>query len=53
MSEVGSWRDRAACRDSVTADHDPFFADTVDGQLKALAICETGLRLTSCPTSGF
>jgi WhiB family transcriptional regulator, redox-sensing transcriptional regulator len=43
MSEVGSWRDRAACRDSVTADYDPFFADTVDGQLKALAICE------SCP----
>jgi WhiB family transcriptional regulator, redox-sensing transcriptional regulator len=43
MSEVGSWRDRAACRDSVTADYDPFFADTVDGQLKALAICK------SCP----
>ncbi len=24
MTEVGSWRDRAACRDLVTADDDPF-----------------------------
>ena len=32
MTEVGCWRDQAACRDLVTADHDPFFADTVAGQ---------------------
>jgi WhiB family redox-sensing transcriptional regulator len=43
MTEVGSWRDRAACRDLVTADYDPFFAHTADDQLEAIAIC------ASCP----
>ena len=26
MTEVGCWRDQAACRDVVTAEYDPFFA---------------------------
>jgi WhiB family transcriptional regulator, redox-sensing transcriptional regulator len=39
MSEPTSWRDRAACRDVVTAEHDPFFADTADLQLQAIIIC--------------
>jgi WhiB family redox-sensing transcriptional regulator len=41
MTELGSWRDRAACRDVVTADYDPFFADTADLQLEAIGICAT------------
>ncbi len=41
MTEVGSWRDRAACRDLVTADNDPFFADTDEGIQAAIAICAT------------
>ncbi len=41
MTEVGSWRDRAACRDLVTADYDPFFADTNEGTQAAIAICAT------------
>jgi WhiB family transcriptional regulator, redox-sensing transcriptional regulator len=40
---VPCWRDRAACRDVVTADYDPFFADTTELQLEAIAIC------TTCP----
>ena len=43
MTEVGCWRDQAACRDLVTADHDPFFADTEAGQSEAIGIC------TACP----
>jgi WhiB family transcriptional regulator, redox-sensing transcriptional regulator len=43
MTEVGCWRDQAACRDLVTADHDPFFADTEAGQGEAIGIC------TACP----
>jgi WhiB family redox-sensing transcriptional regulator len=39
MTEVGSWRDRAACRDIVAAEYDPFFADTADLQAEAIAIC--------------
>jgi WhiB family redox-sensing transcriptional regulator len=39
MTEVRSWRDRAACRDLVTADNDPFFADTDQGVQAAIAIC--------------
>ena len=34
-----SWRDLAACLDVVSADHDPFFADTADLQAEAIAIC--------------
>ena len=43
MTEMGCWRDQAACRDLVTADHDPFFADTADLQAEAVVIC------TACP----
>ena len=38
MTEVGCWRDQAACRDVVTADYDPFFADTPSPG-EAIAIC--------------
>jgi len=41
MTELRCWRVQAACRDLVTADYDPFFADTKDGQLEAIAICAT------------
>jgi WhiB family redox-sensing transcriptional regulator len=41
VSESGSWRDRAACRDVLTADYDPFFSDTRVEQLEAVAICST------------
>jgi WhiB family transcriptional regulator, redox-sensing transcriptional regulator len=41
MTEQRCWRDEATCRDLVTADYDPFFADTKDGQLEAIAICAT------------
>jgi WhiB family redox-sensing transcriptional regulator len=50
MTEVGSWRDRAACRDVVTADYDPFFADTTEGKLEAIAICETCPVRDACLT---
>ena len=39
MTEVRCWRDQAACRDVVTAVYDPFFADTAELQLEAIAIC--------------
>jgi WhiB family transcriptional regulator, redox-sensing transcriptional regulator len=38
---VLSWRDLAACLDIVSADHDPFFADSADLQAEAIAICAT------------
>jgi WhiB family redox-sensing transcriptional regulator len=41
MTEVRCWRDQAACRDLVTAEYDPFFADTAELQAEAIAICET------------
>jgi WhiB family transcriptional regulator, redox-sensing transcriptional regulator len=41
MTELHCWRDQAACRDVVTADYDPFFADTTQLQLEAIAICST------------
>jgi WhiB family transcriptional regulator, redox-sensing transcriptional regulator len=41
MIGLRSWRDQAACRDVVTADYDPFFADATDVQLEAIAICAT------------
>jgi WhiB family redox-sensing transcriptional regulator len=41
MTELRCWRDEAACRDVVTADYDPFFANTADDQLEAIAICAT------------
>ena len=50
MTEVGSWRDRATCRDVVTADYDPFFADTTEGQLQGIAICGTCPVRDACLT---
>jgi hypothetical protein len=50
MAELNSWRDQAACRDLVTADYDPFFADTTAGQLEAIAICATCLARDACLT---
>jgi WhiB family transcriptional regulator, redox-sensing transcriptional regulator len=41
MTEVRCWRDQAACRDVVTAEYDPFFADSRTGELEAIAICVT------------
>jgi WhiB family redox-sensing transcriptional regulator len=41
MTAVRCWRDQAACRDVVTAEYDPFFADIGDLQAAAIAICET------------
>ena len=41
MTEVRCWRDQAACRDVVTAEYDPFFADNRAGELEAIAICVT------------
>jgi WhiB family redox-sensing transcriptional regulator len=46
MTEPRAWRDRAACRAVVTADYDPFFADTPELVDAALAIC------AGCPVSG-
>jgi len=50
MTEVGSWRDRAACRDIVTAEYDPFFADTADLQAEAIAICAICPARDACLT---
>jgi WhiB family redox-sensing transcriptional regulator len=50
MSEVGSWRDRAACRDIVAAEYDPFFADPADLQAEAIAICATCPVRDACLT---
>ena len=36
-----SWRDLAACLDVVSADYDPFFADSAQLQAEAIAICAT------------
>jgi WhiB family transcriptional regulator, redox-sensing transcriptional regulator len=50
MSELRSWRDQAACRDMVTADYDPFFADTTDGVREAVAVCATCPVRDACLT---
>jgi WhiB family redox-sensing transcriptional regulator len=50
MTEVGSWRDRAACRDIVAAEYDPFFADPADLQAEAIAICATCPVRDACLT---
>ena len=44
------WRDQAACRDLVTADYDPFFADSAELQAEAIAICETCPVRDACLT---
>jgi WhiB family transcriptional regulator, redox-sensing transcriptional regulator len=50
MTEVRCWRDQAACRDVVTAEYDPFFADAAELQLEALAICATCPVRDACLT---
>src|SRR5829696_8148695 len=50
MTDLRSWRNQAACRDVVTADYDPFFADTTELQAEATAICETCSVRNACLT---
>ena len=50
MTEVRCWRDLAACRDVVSADYDPFFADAKDLQAEAIAICATCPVRDACLT---
>jgi WhiB family transcriptional regulator, redox-sensing transcriptional regulator len=45
-----SWRDLAACLDVVSADYDPFFADSAEHQAEAIAICATCLVRDDCLT---
>jgi WhiB family transcriptional regulator, redox-sensing transcriptional regulator len=45
-----SWRDLAACLDVVSADYDPFFADSAQLQAEAIAICATCLVRDDCLT---
>jgi WhiB family redox-sensing transcriptional regulator len=46
MNEQRYWRDEAACRDVVTAEYDPFFADSAALQAEAITICG------NCPVRG-
>jgi WhiB family transcriptional regulator, redox-sensing transcriptional regulator len=50
MTEVRCWRDEAACRDVVTAEYDPFFSDSAELQLEAIAICATCPVRDACLT---
>jgi hypothetical protein len=50
MSRLRCWRDEAACRDVVTADYDPFFADAKDLQAEAVTICATCPVRDACLT---
>jgi WhiB family redox-sensing transcriptional regulator len=50
MTEVRCWRDQAACLDVVTAEHDPFFADSAEVQAEAIAICATCPVRDACLT---
>jgi WhiB family redox-sensing transcriptional regulator len=50
MTEVRCWRNQAACLDVVSADYDPFFADSAELQAKAIAICETCPVRDACLT---
>jgi WhiB family redox-sensing transcriptional regulator len=45
-----SWRDLAACRDVVSTDYDPFFAESKGLQAQAIAICATCLVRDDCLT---
>jgi WhiB family redox-sensing transcriptional regulator len=45
-----SWRDLSACRDIVSADHDPFFADIEEFQAEAITICGTCPVRDACLT---
>jgi WhiB family redox-sensing transcriptional regulator len=50
VTEVGCWRDQATCRNVVTADYDPFFADTQELQAEAIGICGTCPVRDACLT---
>jgi WhiB family redox-sensing transcriptional regulator len=50
MTEVRCWRNRAACLEVVSAEYDPFFADTAELQAAAIAICETCAVRDDCLT---
>jgi hypothetical protein len=50
VTEVGCWRDEAACCDVVTAEYDPFFADSAELQAEAITICATCLVRDACLT---
>jgi WhiB family transcriptional regulator, redox-sensing transcriptional regulator len=45
-----AWRDLAACLEVVSADYDPFFADSAELQAEAIAICATCLVRDDCLT---
>jgi WhiB family redox-sensing transcriptional regulator len=50
VTDFHSWRDQAACRDVVTVDYDPFFANTADDTYEAIAICATCSVRADCLT---
>jgi hypothetical protein len=50
VTEVDCWRDKAACCDVVTAEYDPFFADSAELQAEAITICATCLVRDACLT---
>jgi WhiB family redox-sensing transcriptional regulator len=50
MTAVRCWRDQAACLEAVSADYDPFFADTAGLQAEAIAICATCPVRDACLT---
>jgi WhiB family redox-sensing transcriptional regulator len=45
-----AWRAHAACLDVVSAECDPFFADSADLQVEAIAICATCPVRDACLT---
>jgi WhiB family transcriptional regulator, redox-sensing transcriptional regulator len=45
-----SWRDLAACLNVVSADYDPFFADSAELQAEGIAICASCLVRDDCLT---
>jgi hypothetical protein len=45
-----SWRDLAACLDVVSADYDPFFADSTELQAEAIVSCGTCSVRDACLT---
>jgi WhiB family redox-sensing transcriptional regulator len=50
MTDVRCWRDQAACLEVVTADYDPFFADSAELQAEAIAVCATCPVRDACLT---
>ena len=50
MTAVQCWRDQAVCLEVVSAEYDPFFADSAGLQAEAIAICETCPVRNDCLT---